>query len=354
MIFFRFQLLTEEQTSGISVFVGKFSLPAIIFGSLSKVNLSDPWVNWNFWLSILLAKSLVFTAVIVVGRLANRHGRIGTSALYAIFVTQSNDFALGLPILNALFETSHPEYPSYLFLLVPIQLAILNPIALVLLEVSMPKEESISSIDVEKHPENDNLEENNIDMKNDVLASSKIKENHRYMLKKIWSILSGLLVNPIIFMTFAGLFFGSVVFKGQPPVAIDKLVGAVGKTFGALALFTLGMAMVGTLDSFKEGKKLIVPIMLVAIKTIILPVVSYGITLTLCDGEAQKSELAGFAFLVGTLPTAPTAYVFAKKYDICPDMIAGAMVVCTIVSAPIIYGSGRIYDFILIYRNLLI
>lgn len=335
-------MLTAEQTSGISVFVGTFALPAIIFGSLSKVNLSA--VNWHFWLSILLAKSIVFTAVIVVGGCANRHEPIGISALYAIFVTQSNDFALGLPILNALFEESHPEYPSYLFLLVPIQLAILNPIALVLIEVSMPKEGPTSSIDVKNtvinHPKNDTLEENTIYMKNDGSPSPKINENDTKTLKKIWSVLSGLLVNPVILTTFAGLFFGSVVFKGKPPIAIDKLVGTVGKTFGALALFTLGMAMVGTLDSFKEGKKLIVPMMLVAIKTIILPVVSYGITLTLCDGMDQTNELAGFAFLVGTLPTAPTAYVFAKKYDIRPDMVAGAMVVCTIVSAPIIYVSG--------------
>ena len=96
---------------------------------------------------------------------------------------------------------------------------------------------------------------------------------------------------------------------------------------------------------FKDKNKLFIAVILVIVKTILLPVVAYGVTLALCSGEneAQKQDLAGFAFLVGALPTAPTAYVFASKYNINPDMIAGAMVACTIISAPLIYGSGN-YD----------
>ena len=336
-------MLTPEQASGISVFVGTFALPAIIFGSLCKVDLKS--MNWSFWLSFFLAKLIVFTAVIVVHRLANRRKRIGISALYGIFVTQSNDFALGLPILNALFVGSgHPEYPNYLFLLAPIQLAILNPIGLILMEISKPKSKSVTSTPVpssENETESSGQEIANTKIDADQVESSIEEATTKW--RKMYNIFLGLFLNPIILMTIAGLFFGTVVFKGQVPVAIDKLVVSVGNSFGALALFTLGLAMVGTMESFKDGTKLIIPVMLITIKTIILPVIAYGITLVLCAGEneAEKRELAGFAFLVGTLPTAPTAYVFASKYDIFPDMIAGSMVVCTIVSAPIIYGSGK-------------
>ena len=83
----------------------------MIFGSLSKVNLST--VNWTFWFSILLTKCIVFFFVLVVHAFSNWGQPIGASGLYGIFVTQSNDFALGLPILNALFATSHPEYIDY-------------------------------------------------------------------------------------------------------------------------------------------------------------------------------------------------------------------------------------------------
>ena len=354
----RFNFLTEEQSSGIGVFVGKFALPAIIFGSLCKIDLSK--MNWSLWLSILVSKMIVFVAVLVIHRLASRSKSIGISSLYGIFVTQSNDFALGLPILNALFEASdHPEYPSYLFLLAPIQLAIINPIALVLIEISQTKDNPPNKYNTDD-PEIDNVEmrESN--------ASDSSKTDHKSMegetvcadedilsnvkqeistLTKIANIALGLILNPIILMTIAGLFFGSVVFKGKYPIALDKLVGTIGSSFSSLALFTLGMAMVGTMEGFKDKNKLFIAVILVIVKTILLPIVAYGVTLVLCSGEneAQKQDLAGFAFLVGALPTAPTAYVFASKYDINPDMIAGAMVACTIISAPLIYGSGN-YD----------
>ena len=106
----------------------------MIFGSLAKVDLMT--VNWTFWLAILVTKSLIYFTVLIVHAFANWGKPIGVSALYGIFVTQSNDFALGLPILNALFLKTHPEYPDYLFLLAPISLAILNPIGLIIMEIS--------------------------------------------------------------------------------------------------------------------------------------------------------------------------------------------------------------------------
>ena len=47
----------------------------------------------------------------------NAGSHIAVSALCAIFCTQSNDFALGYPVLSALYGQSHPEYPMYLYLL---------------------------------------------------------------------------------------------------------------------------------------------------------------------------------------------------------------------------------------------
>lgn len=302
-------------------------------------------MNWSFWLAILLAKSIVFLAVVVVHGLANRGKRIGISGLYGIFVTQSNDFALGLPIVKALFDTSHPEYPAYLFLLVPIQLAILNPIGLILMEISKPQIKSAEKTNNDMNKENEGTEIAGTKIKEETSKSLDATQEEIPRWRTIYNILSGLFFNPIIIMTIAGLIFGTFVFKGNVPEVIDKFVGTLGNSFSALALFSLGLAMVGTLENFKNRSKLIIPAMLVTIKIIILPVVAYGTTILLDAGgnPHETHELAGFAFLFGTLPTAPTPYLFAKRYDIAPDMVAGAMVVCTIVSAPIIYGSGIIY-----------
>jgi len=48
----------------------------------------------------------------------------------------------------ALYKDVHPEYASYLYLMAPISLAILNPIGLVLMEISKiikNKEEVVSA-----------------------------------------------------------------------------------------------------------------------------------------------------------------------------------------------------------------
>ena len=381
----------------------------MIFGSLCKVDLST--VNWTFWLAILLTKSIIFVIVVIVHAFTNWGKPIGASGLYGIFVTQSNDFALGLPILNALFKTSHPEYLDYLFLLAPISLAILNPIALTIMEISNRKKKldkeihnqtngfsdngtvSISSVSIET---DDRKDEKQIIMDQEIInvnyGSIKCNEddiNVNYRVQEqvgskistpviqnahepiriistdsltehvpaisqypstetsVWrtvtSIGCGIFFSPIIFFTIAGLIFGTFVFGGDVPAAVDDFVGTLGDSFAALALFTLGLAMVGKMERFKEGSNLILPLMLVIVKTVLMPIVAFGTTTLLNPGSNanETAEWADFAFIYGTFPTAPTAYVFAAKYEIAPDMIASSVIVCTIVSAPITFVSGN-------------
>ena len=76
--------------------MGTFSLPSLIFMSLAQLDLTS--VNWLFLLSILISKSIVFVAVIVITLLVGRPVNLGRAGIFAIFCTQSNDFAIGYPI----------------------------------------------------------------------------------------------------------------------------------------------------------------------------------------------------------------------------------------------------------------
>lgn len=89
-------LISETEAKGINTFVGNFALPSLIFMSLAELDLSS--VNWLFLLSILIAKSLVFFTVIIVTLLVGRPVNLGRAGIFAIFCTQSNDFAIGYPI----------------------------------------------------------------------------------------------------------------------------------------------------------------------------------------------------------------------------------------------------------------
>lgn len=76
--------------------MGTFALPSLIFMSLAKLDFS--LVNWKFLLAVLIAKSCVFLVVLGISLVIKRPSNPGCAALFAIFTTQSNDFAIGYPM----------------------------------------------------------------------------------------------------------------------------------------------------------------------------------------------------------------------------------------------------------------
>lgn len=92
----RLNIITNTEAKGLNTFVGTFALPSVIFLSLAELNWST--VNWNFLLSILISKTIVFLAVAIISLLVARPVNYGRAGLLAIFCTQSNDFAIGFPI----------------------------------------------------------------------------------------------------------------------------------------------------------------------------------------------------------------------------------------------------------------
>lgn len=92
----RLNVVSKSESKGISTYVGTFALPSLIFLSLARLDFTI--VNWTFLCAILLAKGIVFFAVIIVTLLVSRPVHLGQAGIFAIFCTQSNDFALGFPI----------------------------------------------------------------------------------------------------------------------------------------------------------------------------------------------------------------------------------------------------------------
>lgn len=89
-------VVSSSESRGIGTFVGTFALPSLIFVSLARLDFST--VNWTFLLAILLAKGVIFFVVILVTVFVSKPINLGRAGIFAIFCTQSNDFALGYPI----------------------------------------------------------------------------------------------------------------------------------------------------------------------------------------------------------------------------------------------------------------
>ncbi|BES87563.1 Membrane transport protein [Nesidiocoris tenuis] len=300
----RVGLIKEQQTNGLATFVGTFSLPCLIFLSLASLDLSA--VNWYFLLSVFISKTIVFFSVLLITMLVTRPVDPGKSGLYAIFCTQSNDFAIGYPIVSTVYGVAHKDFISYLYLLAPINLVMLNPVGFTLMEISKSKNSTLRT---------------------------------GLPLRVFTSIAT----NPIVFMTALGIA-GNFIFAHQVPDGLYALLNVFGQAFTASALFLLGLRMVGSVRNFK-GEALLVPICLIAAKELMLPLVTREVSsLVLTWAQVPENEttaLSTYGFLYGTIPSAPGVFVYSTNYGLEVKLIATAMVACTFVSAPLMFISAK-------------
>uniref|UniRef100_A0A4W5MJX0 Integral membrane protein GPR155 n=1 Tax=Hucho hucho TaxID=62062 RepID=A0A4W5MJX0_9TELE len=135
----RTDIITSCQAKGLGNFVSKFALPALLFKNMVLLDFNN--VIWSFLWSILIAKVSVFVLVCVLTlAVASPESRYSKAGLYSIFATQSNDFALGYPIVDALYRNTYPEYLQYIYLVAPVSLMFLNPIGFAFCEVQKWKD----------------------------------------------------------------------------------------------------------------------------------------------------------------------------------------------------------------------
>ncbi|XP_063964383.1 lysosomal cholesterol signaling protein-like [Lytechinus pictus] len=298
----RTRIVCPSQAKGLGQYVSYFALPAMLFKSLVELDFSQ--VNWLFFASVLIAKAIIFTVVYIGTLLLGGDGSLGKAGLYSMFATQSNDFALGYPIVEALYGTSNPDMIQYIYIFAPINLLFLNPWAFLSLEVQ---------------------------------KTSRANERRSKALVA-WSVCKGLITNPIFTTVFIGIIFNFALSQGLPKI-LDDILTSLANSFGATALFLLGINMVGKVKQ-QSGLALVSPALLIAFKLLVLPLVTNQLVYALNPGgsnETLTDSYASFGFLYGSLPTAPTVFLYATHYQQSMDMIAPTMVYCTFVSAPFMF-----------------
>ncbi|KAM8852595.1 lysosomal cholesterol signaling protein isoform 1-T1 [Synchiropus picturatus] len=304
----RADIITEHQAKGLGNFVSKFALPALLFKNMVLLDFGD--VIWAFFWSVLVAKVAVFVLVCVLTLMvASPESRYSKAGLYAIFATQSNDFALGYPIVDALYRSTYPEYLQYIYLVAPVSLMLLNPIGFALCEVQHWKQAS--------HPQRSTI---------------------RILAVVIFQVLK----NPIVFMVIVGII--SHFALGQKiPAVLSEFIDGLANSFGGAALFYLGLTMVGQLRKLTRDAGVAL-ILLITAKLLVMPLVCKDMVDILDVGvnstSANHTSLSNFAFLYGVFPTAPSVAIYAGHYNMELEVVTSGMVISTFLSAPIMYVSA--------------
>ncbi|KFQ94662.1 Integral membrane protein GPR155, partial [Nipponia nippon] len=302
----RANIITTTQAKGLGNFVSRFALPALLFKNMVVLNFSN--VNWSFLYSILVAKAAVFFLVCILTLLvASPENRFSKAGLFPIFATQSNDFALGYPIVEALYQATYPEYLQYIYLVAPISLMMLNPLGFIFCEIQKWRD-------------------------NRTVSHSKIKIVGLALLR--------VLQNPIVFMVFIGI--ASNFILGQKiPEYLENFLDGLGSSFSGSALFYLGLTMVGQTKKLTKGM-FVALILLITAKLLMMPFLCREMVelLDKSDSTVNHTSLSNYAFLYGVFPAAPGVAIFASQFNMEVGIITSGMVISTFVSAPIMYVSA--------------
>jgi len=300
-----YKIISPEQARGLGIFVGKFSLPVLIFVSLATLDFTH--VEWSFLTAIAISKIGIFVVVCLADYALEKD--LSQAAMFALFCTMQNDFAIGAPILEAIYGGTN-EYVGLLYLVAPISLLILEPAAFLMIEVTR--------------------------------NSSGETKTLRDQMKTFLAVMRSLSMNPILVMTILGVL-SNLAFKGSLPESLLKFLRPLGASFSSLAPFTLGLNVVGKSKSFHctDVKPIIV---LVLIKSLLTPIISY----ILVDQMSRvfhgfaNPEITNFGFLYGTFPTALGISTYSSQFNICPDLISAGILIVHAFSAPLVYVSASI------------
>uniref|UniRef100_A0A8C7AU59 G protein-coupled receptor 155 n=1 Tax=Neovison vison TaxID=452646 RepID=A0A8C7AU59_NEOVI len=307
----RANVITSTQAKGLGNFVSRFALPALLFKNMVVLNFSN--VDWSLLYSILIAKASVFFIVCVLTLLvASPDSRFSKAGLFPIFATQSNDFALGYPIVEALYQTTYPEYLQYIYLVAPISLMMLNPIGFIFCEIQKWKDTQNPS-------------------------QNKVKIVGLGLLR--------VLQNPIVFMVFIGIAFNFILDQ-KVPIYMENFLDGLANSFSGAALFYLGLTMVGKIKKLKKSA-FVVLILLITAKLLVLPLLCREMVELLDKGDSivNHTSLSNYAFLYGVFPVAPGVAIFATQFNMEVEIITSGMVISTFVSAPIMYVSAWLLTF---------
>ncbi|KAI2663322.1 Integral membrane protein GPR155 [Labeo rohita] len=287
----RSDIIGVGQVKGLGNFVSCFALPALLFKNM--VQLRFEHVVWSFLWSVLIAKVFVFVLVCMLTLLmANPESKYSKAGLFAIFATQSNDFALGYPIVDALYRSTHPEYVQYIYLVAPVSLMLLNPVGFALCEIQRWRHTN---------------------------------EPNYSKLRVIFTVILQVLKNPIVFMVIVGII-SHFLFGGHVPALLGEFVDGLANSFGGAALFYLGLNMVGQM-----GKLTLMPLMCKDMVELLD---------TGNSSSVNHSSLSDYAFLYGVFPTAPSVAIYASQYNMELEVVTSGMVISTFLSAPIMYVSA--------------
>jgi len=311
--------LQMGEMKAMGFYVGKIALPLLIFNTVVTADLGT--VSWGLVASCNLPKLLGFTLAFAGG--FGWHGNIGdriaTGAIFAFCIVASNDFAIGFPVIDALYPVSasirgevSQNMITYLGINALIANAVFLPTVLVLLQIAKSR--------------------------------SGNQATSTWAPQRVFVMVKDIIVSPVIFAVIVGVFwqvFGpleSVDGGKQLPGILNDIFKLFTSPFDMLALFLTGTAV----GKLKVSSRVF---LLVVGKVVFVSTLNFVMTTFLVHENAVvQKKFANFAYLYGSIATSSAPLVFSNEFT--PHLsedIASTIILGIILSGSSMFASSVIF-----------
>lgn len=137
---------------------------------------------------------------------------------------------ISLSTVEALYQSTYPEYLQYIYLVAPVSLIILNPTGFALCEIQKWKNQG---------------------------------NQQQSKLRVMGLVALQVLKNPIVFMVVIGIIAHFALHQAVPAFMAD-FVDGLANSFGGAALFYLGLSMVGQMGKLTRSTVLTLILLITA------------------------------------------------------------------------------------------
>ncbi|KAB2034010.1 hypothetical protein ES319_D04G055900v1 [Gossypium barbadense] len=284
------KLFTPEQCAGINKFVAKFSIPLLSFQVISENN---PYkMNLKLILADFLQKLLAFLVLFALTKLSSRGG-LSSIITGLSLSTMPNTLILGIPLLRAMYGD---KSATLLAQIVVLQSLIWYNLLLFLFELNATKAASETTVAVSQA-----------------------------------SVGKKLMANPNTHATLLGLIWASIQFRWNIkfPAIVEKSIAILSSGGLGMAMFSLGLFMASRPSIIACGIRMATVAMIM--KFIAGPALMAAASTTL----GLKGKLLRVAIVQAALPQGIVPFVFAKEYNVHPDILSTGVIFGMLIALPV-------------------
>ncbi|XP_065003519.1 probable auxin efflux carrier component 1d [Musa acuminata AAA Group] len=345
----RFRAFTPEQCAGINHFVALFAMPLLIFRMISS---NDPYaMNLRFIAADTIQKAAILAALALWARLSARGSLAWVVTLFSL-ATLPNTIIMGVPILRGMYGSMSGtlmvqivvlqfafwyvlvvflfEYMAAQRALVAKQQQAAVPAAVVL--TVLDGDQQINASAVVPVTEGDGDADTNTEAAmppppaeaEAAMAAPSAKLILLMAAKKILKI-------PSIHASMLGLVWSFIAYREgiKLPTIIDDSVAIISVSATGLATFSVGTFMAQQSRFISCGYS--VASLAMAMRFLVGPAVMAASSLAV----GLHGDLLHVGIVQAALPLAVISFVYAKEYNVHPEIMSTGVIVGTFASFPI-------------------